>query len=619
METTSRRGHIGIVAGGDALGVHDTELSAARLAKLLLDAGESPVSVELDQPSTLTELWNYRAIILLSDGSYPEAGNALTLAALREWTYGGGVLACVGASPFLLAAKRGGVLYPSVRSAIDILGITIGNNAAEQALATTEHTPVAIKALAETAALTDLNHGATRLLTLHAIPGASRSLLETARGDTIFGTYPLGSGWLVNWGSAVQGQWRGPILDSVASEVLSLASGCPARPNVIVDPLVCDLTTTQSTISVLLAQPVAAELRVENVLVQLNESSVHSLHATIPALDAPEDFELTHGTESIRGVLLPPTRVPIPTGEPSPRPADFDQFWADSLRELSSIPRRLDYGETLLADATMTIQRVTFRSAGWLTISGLLARPTEAQGDLPAVLSLPGYSASGLESLPLGLVAKGVVALTLDVRGVGSPEFGYLAEHEGILTHRLDNPKAAGMRGVVLDCIRALDHLCEEPGIDLGRIGVSGGSQGGALAIMVGALDRRVRAIASAVPFLCNIAGSFEAVPTEPYAELRRYLHNQPHMRSVVLQTLSYFDAIHFASRITQPTLVTYADNDDIAPSAGAKTLIKNLHQVVERQSYEGHISPALASEAAAIEGWLFERLNSHLWISTTD
>jgi cephalosporin-C deacetylase len=49
-------------------------------------------------------------------------------------------------------------------------------------------------------------------------------------------------------------------------------------------------------------------------------------------------------------------------------------------------------------------------------------------------------------------------------------------------------------------------------------------SQGGGLALIVGSLDPRVRAVAAQVPYLCGIVRSAALVDTEPLAELRRWL-----------------------------------------------------------------------------------------------
>ena len=75
----------------------------------------------------------------------------------------------------------------------------------------------------------------------------------------------------------------------------------------------------------------------------------------------------------------------------------------------------------------------------------------------------------------------------------------------------------------MLDCIRALDILCARPDVDAGRIGMTGISQGGGLALIVAALDARVRAVVSEAPFLCDIVRSAQLAETEPFEELARW------------------------------------------------------------------------------------------------
>ena len=56
-------------------------------------------------------------------------------------------------------------------------------------------------------------------------------------------------------------------------------------------------------------------------------------------------------------------------------------------------------------------------------------------------------------------------------------------------------------------CVRALDFLTSLPQYDGENLGVIGGSQGGALAMVTAALDKRVKALVAYYPALCDLTG----------------------------------------------------------------------------------------------------------------
>ncbi|MFD9561640.1 acetylxylan esterase [Streptomyces sp. NPDC059994] len=67
------------------------------------------------------------------------------------------------------------------------------------------------------------------------------------------------------------------------------------------------------------------------------------------------------------------------------------------------------------------------------------------------------------------------------------------------------SPRAGRPRGLITDCVRAVDAVAQLPGPDSDRVVVSGGSQGGGLALAVAGLNGdRVAAVMPDVPFLCH-------------------------------------------------------------------------------------------------------------------
>ena len=101
--------------------------------------------------------------------------------------------------------------------------------------------------------------------------------------------------------------------------------------------------------------------------------------------------------------------------------------------------------------------------------------------------------------------------------------------------------------------------------IDPKRIAVTGGSQGGGIAIAAAALEP-VAALAPDVPFLCHYRRATEIVATHPYGEITQYLKMHRDQLEQVFSTLSYFDGINFAKRTSSPALYSVGLMDDICP-----------------------------------------------------
>ena len=85
------------------------------------------------------------------------------------------------------------------------------------------------------------------------------------------------------------------------------------------------------------------------------------------------------------------------------------------------------------------------------------------------------------------LAAQGVAVLSMDCRGQDgdTPDMPPLdgGHHAGWLTRGLTDPHHYYYRYVFTDAVRAIDALVSREEVDQGRVGVTGGSQGGGLAL----------------------------------------------------------------------------------------------------------------------------------------
>jgi cephalosporin-C deacetylase len=163
---------------------------------------------------------------------------------------------------------------------------------------------------------------------------------------------------------------------------------------------------------------------------------------------------------------------------------------------------------------------------------------------------------------------------------------------------------------MLLDCLRGLDILRDHPLVDARRIGVAGASQGGGLALAVGALRPQLHAVAAEVPFLCDIVRSATVVETDPLAEWRRWCAAHPREVTQAAQTLAYVDVANFVVDIDCPTFLAYSPADRICPVAGLRTVLARLRCPLTAQRYRpGHNAPLLRHYRRRAEAWLVRRL----------
>ena len=246
------------------------------------------------------------------------------------------------------------------------------------------------------------------------------------------------------------------------------------------------------------------------------------------------------------------------------RPADFDAFWQATIAELGQAPVNLTVEpDTLRSTPRVSVAQVHFDSLGGVRLFGWYARPT-APGAYPGLLMLPGYS--GNTGVPRAMAGEGFAVLALSVRGHPRSNSQYAPGFPGLLTDGIERKETYGYRGVYMDCYRAVDVLRGLDGVDAGRIGVTGGSQGGALTLLTAALRPEVRAAAADVPFLCAIRDAVDLTMSYPFAEIGDLLRLRPELADAVWTTIPYFDIINFAPRITCPVLVSLGLKDDVCP-----------------------------------------------------
>ena len=112
--------------------------------------------------------------------------------------------------------------------------------------------------------------------------------------------------------------------------------------------------------------------------------------------------------------------------------------------------------------------------------------------------------------------------------------------------------------------------VMEMPDVDGNRVGVTGGSQGGALTIACAALEPRIKRAAPLFPFLSDYIRVWEMDQAkDAYKELQEYFrHSDPmHNREAkIFEKLGYIDIQFLAPRVQAEVLWGISLMDTICP-----------------------------------------------------
>jgi cephalosporin-C deacetylase len=258
-------------------------------------------------------------------------------------------------------------------------------------------------------------------------------------------------------------------------------------------------------------------------------------------------------------------------------PADFDAFWADTLSDARAARQPARFRPFDAGLTEVEVNDVTFSGFAGQPIRGWLLLPRGRTGRLPAIVDYVGYGGGrGLPYRWLVRPAAGYAQFVMDTRGQGSVwSAGATADIEsdgsgpqvpGFVTRGILDPRSYYYRRLFTDVALAIDAARDHPAVDPERIVVSGGSQGGAMALAAAALEPSIRGAIIDVPFLSHPRRALEVVDTEPYAELTRYLAVHRARVDDVFRTLSYVDGLNFAARATPSALFSVGLMDDICP-----------------------------------------------------
>jgi cephalosporin-C deacetylase-like acetyl esterase len=252
-------------------------------------------------------------------------------------------------------------------------------------------------------------------------------------------------------------------------------------------------------------------------------------------------------------------------------PTDFTSYWEQAKADLNKIP--MDAKMTLLPDRcteNVNVYHVNlqnFRSG--TRLYGILCVPKK-EGKYPAILRVPGAGARPYNG-DIATAEKGFITFEIGIHGVpvtmdasvyNNMMAGPIA---GYWNYNLDDKDRYYYKRVYLGCVRANDFIVSLPQFDGVNLGVTGGSQGGALSIITAGLDTRVKYLAAFYPALCDVTGY-----------LKGRAGGWPHLfdknnlafnnKREKIETAGYYDVVNFARLLKVPGMYSWGFNDETCP-----------------------------------------------------
>lgn len=236
------------------------------------------------------------------------------------------------------------------------------------------------------------------------------------------------------------------------------------------------------------------------------------------------------------------------------KPADFEEFWSNVLKELAGIPiapelEPIPMRSTEFAD--MYGVRVT--SIGPYRLYGYLSIP-KGGGPFPAIYFAPGNS-SVLQMIPQGTanaVRSRYLTFSIACRGMRNSDKPYTAMYPGQLTDGLDSAKNYVYRGIVADTVRGMDFLVSRPEVDEDRILASGNDN----ALLVAALHDAVTHVISVPSYLFDTLKQATVTSSYPLEEFSDYLRLYPDRADDVASILEFYNLRWHAPAVTAESLL---------------------------------------------------------------
>jgi cephalosporin-C deacetylase len=301
----------------------------------------------------------------------------------------------------------------------------------------------------------------------------------------------------------------------------------------------------------------------------------------------------------------------------SPLPKAFDTFWENALKELDTLapqdisnPSPYELEPTDFSAPGLLCDYLYFKGVGGARVCGKFIRPEKPAKSggtekIPGIVMFHGYTGNSGEWVEkLSYAYSGYAVLALDVRGqMGRSEDNLTVEGNTLRGHVIRglygyNPNNLFYRNIFLDTAQAARILMGMDFIDEHRIGATGASQGGALAITCAALEPRVKMCAPVYPFLTDYKRTWEMdLCKNAYEGIEDFIRRMdPRHENIdkMFETLGYIDISNLAPRIKAETYMFMTLQDKTCPPSTQFAVYNKMETKKSCEIYHNHGHEAL-------------------------
>ncbi|MES1197748.1 MAG: acetylxylan esterase [Chitinophagaceae bacterium] len=252
-------------------------------------------------------------------------------------------------------------------------------------------------------------------------------------------------------------------------------------------------------------------------------------------------------------------------------PAGFVAYWEQAKADLAKVP--LDARMTLMPERcteNVNVYHVNLQNFRvGARLYGILCVPKK-EGKYPAILRVPGAGVRPYNG-DIATAEKGFITFEIGIHGipVNMDVSVYNNLGAGALSsywnYNLDDKDRYYYKRVYLGCVRANDFIVSLPQYDGTNLGVTGGSQGGALSIITAALDPRVKFLAAFYPALADVTGYLKgrAGGWPHLFDKNNLAFNNTKEK---IETAGYYDVVNFARLLKVPGMYSWGFNDETCP-----------------------------------------------------
>ena len=261
----------------------------------------------------------------------------------------------------------------------------------------------------------------------------------------------------------------------------------------------------------------------------------------------------------------------------NPRPADFDEYWEKALAEMNAVNPDVEIKPADFKTPIVDCYDMYFTGVNGARIYTRLLKPKKITGKCPALLHFHGYRGkSDAWGGYMALAASGFIVAAMDCRGQAGKSTDVCSFTGNTIAGQIirglddEDPQKLAFRDVFLDTAELAKIVMDMDDVDETRVGVYGGSQGGALTIACAALEPRICRAAPQYPFLCDYKRVWEMdLAKDAYAVLKTYfrVRDPKHEREDEIFTkLGYIDLQYLAPRIKADVRMATGLMDNICP-----------------------------------------------------